>query len=60
MMIHGEHKMNCKSLMSLLAFPVPPGDEVTIECEGETRNRIWNGSRILSRIWSRTAELRFG
>ncbi len=27
--------MNCKSLMSLLAFPVPPGDEVTIECEGE-------------------------
>ena len=35
MMIHGEHKMNCKSLMSLLAFPVPPGDEVTIECEGE-------------------------
>lgn len=27
--------MNCKSLMSLLAFPVCPGEEVTIECEGE-------------------------
>ena len=35
MMIHGEYKMNCKSLMSLLAFPVCPGDEVIIECEGE-------------------------
>lgn len=35
MLICGEHKMNCKSLMSLLAFPVCPGDEVTIECYGE-------------------------
>lgn len=35
MMIHGEHKMNCKSLMSLLAFPVCPGDEVIVECYGE-------------------------
>jgi len=35
MMYHGEYKMNCKSLMSLLAFPVCPGDEVTIECYGE-------------------------
>lgn len=35
MMLHGEYKMNCKSLMSLLAFPVCPGDEVIIECDGE-------------------------
>ena len=35
MMHYGERKMNCKSLMSLLAFPVCPGEEVTIECEGE-------------------------
>jgi len=35
MMYYGEHKMNCKSLMSLLAFPVCPGEEVIIECEGE-------------------------
>lgn len=35
MMTCGEHKMNCKSLMSLLAFPVCPGDEVTVECYGE-------------------------
>lgn len=35
MMFHGEYKMNCKSLMSLLAFPVCPGDEVTVECDGE-------------------------
>lgn len=35
MMLHGEHRMNCKSLMSLLAFPVCPGDEVTVECDGE-------------------------
>ena len=35
MMCYGERKMNCKSLMSLLAFPVCPGEEVTIECEGE-------------------------
>lgn len=35
MMTHGEHKMNCKSLMSLLAFPVCPGDEVIVECYGE-------------------------
>lgn len=35
MLIHGEHKMNCKSLMSLVAFPVCPGDEVTVECDGE-------------------------
>lgn len=31
----GEHERNCKSLMSLLAFPVCPGTEVTIQCEGE-------------------------
>lgn len=35
MLVCGEHRMNCKSLMSLLAFPVCPGDEVTIECYGE-------------------------
>ena len=35
MMTCGEHKMNCKSLMSLLAFPVCPGDEVTVECYGD-------------------------
>ena len=35
MMHYGERKMNCKSLMSLLAFPVCPGEEVTIKCEGE-------------------------
>ena len=35
MMTFGEHTMNCKSLMSLLAFPVCPGDEVTVECYGE-------------------------
>jgi len=35
MMTCGEHTMNCKSLMSLLAFPVCPGDEVTVECYGE-------------------------
>ena len=44
MMYHGEYKMNCKSLMSMLAFPVGPemlafpvGPEadVVIECEGE-------------------------
>ena len=31
----GEHERNCKSLMSLLAFPICPGTEVTIQCEGE-------------------------
>lgn len=35
MLIHGEYTMNCKSLISLLAFPVCPGDEITVECEGE-------------------------
>ena len=35
MMTCKEHTMNCKSLMSLLAFPVCPGDEVTVECYGE-------------------------
>lgn len=35
MLICKEHTMNCKSLMSLLAFPVCPGDEVTVECYGE-------------------------
>lgn len=35
MLVQGEHRMNCKSLMSLLAFPVCPGDEVTVECYGE-------------------------
>jgi phosphotransferase system HPr (HPr) family protein len=34
MLWRGDQKMNCKSLMSLLAFPVCPGDEVTIRCEG--------------------------
>ena len=34
-LVHGEHTMNCKSLMSILAFPVPPGDEIIVECEGE-------------------------
>lgn len=34
MLLHGEYMMNCKSLMSLLAFPVCPGDEVTVECDG--------------------------
>lgn len=35
MMYSDEHKMNCKSLMSLLAFPVGPEADVVIECEGE-------------------------
>lgn len=35
MMTCGEHTMNCKSLMSLLAFPVCPGDEVMVECYGD-------------------------
>lgn len=35
MMYHDDHKMNCKSLMSLLAFPVCPEDDILIECEGE-------------------------
>ena len=35
MMTCGEHTMNCKSLMSLLAFPVCPGDEVVVECYGD-------------------------
>ncbi len=35
MMYHGEYKMNCKSLMSILAFPVGPEADVVIECEGE-------------------------
>ncbi len=39
MMINGEHTMNCKSLMSLLAFPVCPGDEVTVECYGEDEDQ---------------------
>ena len=39
MMICGEHTMNCKSLMSLLAFPVCPGDEVTVECYGEDEDQ---------------------
>ena len=39
MMYYGERKMNCKSLMSLLAFPVCPGEEVTIECEGEDEEK---------------------
>lgn len=38
MMTHGEHRMNCKSLMSLLAFPICPGDEVTVECYGDDEN----------------------
>ena len=35
MMYHGEYKMNCKSLMSMLAFPVGPEADVVIECKGE-------------------------
>lgn len=35
MMYRDEYKMNCKSLMSLLAFPVGPEAEVVLECEGE-------------------------
>lgn len=35
MMTCKEHTMNCKSLMSLLAFPVCPGDEVIVECYGD-------------------------
>ena len=35
MMYHGEYKMSCKSLMSMLAFPVGPEADVVIECEGE-------------------------
>lgn len=34
-LVHGENRMNCKSLMSLLAFPVCPGDEAVLECDGE-------------------------
>ena len=34
MMICGE-----QSLMSLLAFPVCPGDEVTVECYGEDEDQ---------------------
>lgn len=39
MLICGEHRMNCKSLMSLLAFPVCPGDEVIVECYGEDEEK---------------------
>ena len=39
MMTCGEHTMNFKSLMSLLAFPVCPGDEVTVECYGEDEDQ---------------------
>lgn len=34
-LLSGDHERNCKSLMSLLAFPICPGTEVTIQCEGE-------------------------
>lgn len=34
-LVHDEHRMNCKSLMGLIAFPVAPGTEVVIECDGE-------------------------
>ncbi len=34
MLTHGEYQMNCKSLMSLLAHPLCPGDEVVLECDG--------------------------
>lgn len=34
MMRHSGHLMNCKSLMGVLAFPVAPGEEITIECDG--------------------------
>lgn len=32
---HRDYTINCKSLMSILAFPVCPGEEVSLECEGE-------------------------
>lgn len=35
MMYHGEYKMNCKSLMSMLAFPVGPGGR----CGNRVRRR---------------------
>ncbi len=38
MMLHEGHLMNCKSLMGVLAFPVAPGDEITIECSGADEN----------------------
>ncbi|MCC8162353.1 MAG: HPr family phosphocarrier protein [Lachnospiraceae bacterium] len=43
-MLHrGEHVMNCKSLMSLLAFPVCPGDRIRIECEGPDEGQALSG-----------------
>lgn len=45
MMTHGEYQINCKSLMSILAFPVCPGDKVTLVCEGEDEERAFQ--RIL-------------
>ena len=39
MLVHGEYTMNCKSLMSLLAFPVCPGDEIVVECDGEDEEK---------------------
>ncbi|MDO4260939.1 MAG: HPr family phosphocarrier protein [Eubacteriales bacterium] len=42
-MQYGEHELNCKSLMSLLAFPVCPGAEVTVRCEGEDEEEALRG-----------------
>lgn len=33
-LVQGDYRMNCKSLMSLVAFPISPGTEVVVECEG--------------------------
>jgi len=45
MITHDEYTMNCKSLMSILAFPVCPGDKVILECEGEDEEQAFE--RIL-------------
>ncbi len=43
MLRRGEHVMNCKSLMSLLTFPVCPGDEIRIECDGPDEEQALAG-----------------
>lgn len=47
-LVHGDYRINCKSLMSIVAFPVAPGDEVTLECEGEDEEQAFQ--RILEVI----------